>query len=578
MITQINHHLFFSPFIRQNRHNQQHLSHCSVNFKSPSLSHIPNASLSVPSQSNSNPFFAARISRLTRTEVERALFDYLHYTRSLSFNDAEHMSKNAPRFVEQLVLKIDNEEDLTRSLTKYLRYHPINEFEPFFESLGLKPSEFSDFLPQHLTFLSDDSVMVDNFHVLCDYGIPRSKIGKMYKEAREIFGYEHGVLAVKLQAYENLGLSRTTVIKLVSCCPTLLIGDDVDKDFSWLLGKMKVLGMNKDWIGEYVSGKNSFHWNRIVDTVDFLERVGYNDKKLRTLVKKNPDLFFQGSGKQVYILVGRLLKLGFKMNEICPLFIEKNPQLLSGKSLKNLLHGMDFLFDIRMEIEVIAKIVSSHPELLGSCSLKGPKTICRELKVKKDGLCHIIREDPMKLFTLASKSPANISELMPARDANTHLEKAAFLLRLGYVENSEEMTKALKKFRGRGDQLQERFDCLVEAGLDNSTVSSIVKQAPNMLNQNKDLIEKKIDSLKNCLGYPVDAIVKFPAFLCYDLEKIIRRFQMYSWTRDKGTAKPSLSLSTILACSDARFVKYFVDVHPDGPAMWESLNESSLSR
>jgi hypothetical protein len=73
-------------------------------------------------------------------------------------------------------------------------------------------------------FLSDDRVMLENFHVLCDYGIPHSKIGKMYKEIKEIFEYDHGILALKLQAYETLGLSRPIVIKLISCCPSLLIG------------------------------------------------------------------------------------------------------------------------------------------------------------------------------------------------------------------------------------------------------------------------------------------------------------------------------------------------------------------
>lgn len=155
------------------------------------------------------------------------------------------------------------------------------------------------------------------------------------------------------------------------------------------------------------------------------------------------------------------------------------------------------------------------------------------------------------------------------------MDKTAFLLSLGYVENSDEMTRALKRFRGRGDQLQERFDCLVKAGLDCNSVSSLIKQAPMVLNQSKDVIEKKIDYLANCLGYPLAAVVAFPAFLCYDIERINHRFRMYVWLRDRGAAKRMLSLSTILACSDARFVKYFVDVHPEGPAMWESIRNAS---
>ncbi|RWW09559.1 hypothetical protein GW17_00026944 [Ensete ventricosum] len=41
-----------------------------------------------------------------------------------------------------LLAKIEDDHGGCRSLTKFLRYNPINEFEqPFFKSLGLKPSE-----------------------------------------------------------------------------------------------------------------------------------------------------------------------------------------------------------------------------------------------------------------------------------------------------------------------------------------------------------------------------------------------------------------------------------------------------
>lgn len=38
------------------------------------------------------------------------------------------------------------------------------------------------------------------------------------------------MLELKLQADENLGSSETTVVKLVSCCPPLLVGG-VDSEF-----------------------------------------------------------------------------------------------------------------------------------------------------------------------------------------------------------------------------------------------------------------------------------------------------------------------------------------------------------
>ncbi|KAJ4702578.1 putative Mitochondrial transcription termination factor family protein [Melia azedarach] len=574
MVTQLNHFLVFCPVFNEKPSIMQNPCFISVkvrSFCSARLTHQPKVSL--PDSTPSSTLIASRVSRHARTEAQDVLFDYLHSTRTLSYLDAEHISKNSPHFVQNLLSKIDSDKDVTRSLSRFLRYNPINEFEPFFESLGLSPSEISSFLPRHLIFLSDDEVMLDNFRVLCDYGIPRSKMGNMYKEVTEIFGYDYGVLDSKLRAYENLGLSKNTVIKLVNCCPLLLIGG-VDGKFVKVLQKLKELGFKNDWIGGYLSGKGTYNWNRVFETIDFLDNVGYSEEQLCNLFKMNPALVFEGSGRKVYVLFGQLLKLGLKMNEVYSLFTE-NPQLLSAKCVKNLLKAVGFLVDIGMGIKDIANIVSKHAEHMGSCSLKGPKTVCRELKVGRDGLCQIIKDKPLQLFHLVSKTKVKINEQVDRQNPSKHLEKTTFLLSLGYVENSEEMTKALKQFRGRGDQLQERFDCLVQAGLDSNVVKNLIKRAPMVLNQTKDVLEKKIDCLKNYLGYPLQSVVVFPAYLCYDLERINHRCKMYVWLRERRAAKPTLSLSTILACSDARFVKYFVDVHPEGPAMWESLKKSS---
>ncbi|KAF4389736.1 hypothetical protein F8388_009869 [Cannabis sativa] len=445
--------------------------------------------------SGSSPMATIRVSRIVKTEAQEALFDYLHFTRNMGFTDAEHISKNSPTFVQSLLSEIDTDKDVGRSLTRFFRYHPINEFEPFLESLGLCPSELRLLLPKHLMYLSDDPSMLENYHVLCDYGIPRIKIGNMYKKAKEIFGYDSGVMYSKLKGYENLGLKRHTVIKLVSSCPLLLIGS-VDSDFVEVLRKLKGLGIENDWIGG-------------------------------------------------------LLKLGLKMDD-----------------------AVDFLLEIGMPIKDIAEIVTEHMEFIGLSTLKGPRTVYKELKVGRSGLCQLMKEDPLRVLRLATKLELKRSEHVPCPNPSSHLEKASFLVNLGYVENSDEMTKALKKFRGRGDQLQERFDCLVQAGLDCNVVAEIIKRAPMVLNQSKDHIEKKIDRLQNSIGYPLESLIAFPSYLCYNMERIDLRFSMYVWLRDRGAAKPMLKLSTLLSCSDSRFEKYFVDIHPDGPVIQEAAIHS----
>ncbi|KAL1830820.1 hypothetical protein ACET3Z_000471 [Daucus carota] len=488
---------------------------------------------------------ASRFSRGAKMEAQVALFDYLYCTRGFHYLDAEQISKNSPHFVQNLLCKVDSEEDVSRALAKFFRYNPINEFEPFLESLGLSPSELEHLLPRDLFFLGDDHILLENFHVLCEYGIPQSKIGKMFKEANEIFRYEYRILAMKLGTYEELGLSRPTVIKLVTCCPSLLVGD---VQFVQVFQKLKQLGFGTDWIRDNLSDSKTYDWNRMLDTINFLADVGYNDIQMGLLFQTSPLLLFEGSGKRLYIMVCGLIKLGLEMSEVYSLFSE-NPQLLSAKYALNLAKAVSFMSEIGMETEAIAKVVTDQVHLLGSHPLKGPRTVLKSLEVDKATLCHIIKEDTSKLISLASKV-ASVKQTKLQNPSN-FLEKTNFLLSLGYLENTEEMAKAWKEFRGRGDQLQERFDCLVQAGLDCSVVSSMIRHAPSVLNQSKEVLIEKIDCLRSYLGYTPESIVTFPSYLCYDIGRIKLRLSMYAWLRKQGASKPNITVSTLLVSSDA---------------------------
>ncbi|CAA7057343.1 unnamed protein product [Microthlaspi erraticum] len=520
--------------------------------------------------------FGNRVSRAMKNEAQKALFDYLHNTRTLSFGDAEHISKNSPRFIISLLSKIDTwnrKEEISHSLTKFLRYNPINEFEPFYESLGLCPPEISSFLQRDKVLLSDDSLMFENFHVLCYYGIPRSKIGRVYKEAREVFGYENGVMASKLEAYESLGVTKPVVIKLVTCCPSLLVGG-IDSEFVAVVDKLKDLNLGCDWLGRNLSDRKTYNWGRILETMELLEEVGCKEEKLCSVLRTYPDLVGETSGNEACVMFDKLRKVGFEMNEIDRLVVD-HPEMLLEKSLQRVLEVLKFFIRIRMDKQFIVGFVKGYMKLICSSSpLLGSKAVLNRLKIGREELCRIIKEEPLRLFSLASKRKARGVKLdsLDLRNA----EKTAFLLRLGYVENSDEMVIAQKKFQGRGDELQERFDCLVKAGLDYNVVTKVVKRAPHILSRPKDVIEKKISLLTDYLGYPIESLVESPTYLCYSVERIHKRFSMYIWLRERSEAVTlRLTLGTIVGVSNPRFVAYFVITHPEGPATWERIKNAS---
>jgi hypothetical protein len=526
---------------------------------------------SLDEASSANSKIVSKFSRPRRKKGQAALLDYLHSTRSIQFLDAENMSRNSPHFLEKLLKRVENEEDSERSIARLLRYHPINEFEPFFESLGLKPSEYVPLLPRDLMFLSDDKLLLENYQLLCNYGIARNNIGKIYKEAKEVFRYDYGVLSSKLQAYEEQGLSRSTIIKFIVSSPYLLVGN-VNVEFVQVLEQLKSFGMEVSWIEGHLLEGTTYNWSQMFGLLCLFRKVGCSEEQLAGLIAKNPSLLFEGSGDRTLSLIGFLLKFGFTMDQIHLMFLQF-PRIQVGKFVLNLRLCFLFLNEIEMEVTEIGKIVCSHALLLGSCTLKKTNSLLANLNVGKKRLCKIVQENPQELNNWVL---GNRVKPLP-RTGEDLIEKSKFLLNLGFVENSDKMKAAFKVFRGKGDELQERFDCIVKAGLKQKDVSEMIKVSPQVLNQKKDVIQMKIDFLVNDLGYPISSLVTFPSLLSYTCQRVNLRLSMYNWLKDQGKADPRLSLSTVVACSDDTFRKQYVNRHPRGPQVWQDLKKRFCS-
>ncbi|WOL12043.1 transcription termination factor MTEF18, mitochondrial-like [Canna indica] len=504
-------------------------------------------------------------------QVQGALMDYLHGTRGLHFPDAEHIAKNSLNFIGKLFKKVENEENIGRAISRFFCYHPINEFEPFFESIGLNSNEISLFLPRDLMFLSEDEELIENYHVLCNYGIAREKIGKIYRETTEIFRYQYGVLGLKLRAYEELGLRKSTIIKVISSSPTLLIGG-VNKDFVKVLEKLESMGFERDWIGGVLSEKNSYNWTRMLVLLQFFAELGFTDEQMGALIRRQPGFMLDGSGNTAFLLVGLLLKAGGTKKILFSLF-SQFPNIQISIFMRNLWRGLMFLVEIEMSDADILKLLLSHIEMLGTYYLKKPNTVLTYLCTGKGRLCRIIKEDPdqLKKYALGVK----VNPLPNLDDKERALEeKKKFLMHLGFTEDSEEMKKALTVFRGKGNELQDRYDLFVNLGLHPNDVSNMLKMSPHILNQKIDVLKSKISFLVNDLGYPLSSLVPFPSYLSYTTQRANLRVSMYNWLKDKGKAPSNLALSSILACSDKVFMKRFVNHDLEGSKVWENLKKS----
>ncbi|KAG8367938.1 hypothetical protein BUALT_Bualt16G0124700 [Buddleja alternifolia] len=516
----------------------------------------------------------AKKSRVVKKEAQSALLEYLHSTRSLQFMDAENMSKNTPEFFDRLLRRVDIDDDddveVGRSLARFLRYHPINEFEPFFESIGLKPCEYSSFLPRNLMFLNDDKLLLQNYYVLCNYGFARNKIGKVYMEAREVFKYGYGILQSKLQTFEDLGLKQSLVVKIIASSPYLLKGN-VDKEFVEVLEKLKNAGIEYNWLHENISEKDSCNWKCMLELICLLGDLGLSDEKLGEVITHHPDILLESSGRITFCFFGFLLKFGSTQSDLQTVFLQF-PDISVVKFTNNLCQCYKFLIEIKMDIQEIGRMFRLYPLLLGTCELKKVKSLLGTLNCGMNRLCEMVKDDPfvLKKWVLGLRVD-RLPE--PNRVLKVRMIKTKFLLSLGFEEKSKEMERALKVFRGKGMELQDRFDCLVNMGLSPEQVISMVKVSPQILNQSKDVIETKIGFFVTDLGYKVADLVTHPALVSYTIERVKLRLLTYKWLKDEGVVHPKLALSTLLSCSEAIFVKSYVNSHPRGPEFWESLKK-----
>ncbi|XP_058743236.1 uncharacterized protein LOC131616030 isoform X2 [Vicia villosa] len=509
--------LLFNPSTHQNPILKIQSPISSISLKPSQLRCSHSATVPAPS-----PPPPVRISRGPKIEARHAPRDYLVITRGYSFIDADFISKNSPHFINSLIFRV---------------------------RINIRDHDF----PQALR-----------------------RMWKIYRDAREVFGYGSGVLSKKFESYENLGLSKSSVVKLFVCCPLLLVGNEVDPQFVVVLDRLKRIGIDIGWFVNCMLPSRTYRWKAIIDNIEFFRQGGYSEKEMYDLFTADPKLLLDGLGKRTYLVVGQLIKSGLDVDEICSCFRE-HPDVLSSPRMTNLMFVISFMYNVRMDQDAIAHVLYNYMHELSKLSIKGYTTMSKELGVREGDLCEMIQDDPLEFFSLALK-PKQKKDINKFRyDPHNYLEKTSFLQKLGYNDNSEEMEIAMKRFEGKGDKLQERFDCLVEAGLEYNTVVGMVKRIPSILSIEKTLLQKKIDFLKNTLGYPIESLVgyRYPSYFTNNLDQMYARFAMYEWLKRRTDINPELSLATIFASSEKRFLKIFVNKHPEGPTTWQAINSLS---
>ncbi|KAL5723948.1 hypothetical protein ACHQM5_007278 [Ranunculus cassubicifolius] len=532
----------------------RHFSAPSIFSQIPSLSKIP-----------------SRQRKSAVLQAQQALSDYLHTTRCLSFTYAENISKNSLYSLSNLISKVSyTQSDFGNDFKRFLRYHPLNEFEFFFESIGIPMSEIDKFLPIGDFFLSDEGSNLNVAHALTTFGFPWNMLGKLYVEESSIFGKSSEDLISRVNGFVSKGFDTCSAVGICLAFPCLLSGnDEIDALFECL--RMIFIDCN---LKSKVEGNvdASYEFGR---KIRFFVNLGCDKNEVGELIGKNLHVFFECSEKALQQKFSFFQRLDGKGEDIGMLLL-RYPEILSYDLENRMFSLVSFLKQFGMTELELNDIVLKYPYVMGKNRLENLPHSMKALNLHEWFFHKIINGNHHLLADFDIGIPDEDLELeyrswrekiQNMKNYKHAKSKLSFLLGIGFGENLITI-KAFQGLHGTGSELQERFNYLLELGIEFSKLCKIINMHPKALNQAPEILEDKIDFLCNEIGSSVDYLEIFPGFLGFNLENRIKpRYRIHKWLTEIGAAR-EYSISSLVATSENAFVDRLMRIHPTVMKQW----------
>ncbi|CAL9113332.1 unnamed protein product [Musa acuminata var. zebrina] len=248
-------------------------------------------------------------------EAQRVLTDYLHGTRALPFFHFDYIASHSPfalsAFVAQVPLPPDAAvDDLRCALTRFLPYHPVNEFEFFFESIGLPASSCAAAVS-----------------ALIHFGFPWTKLGLLYREKSSIFSSVPSCLVARLRDLEARGFHRVCVIGICLAFPTAMTvdaepGGEIDR----LLQDLRTVFVDFS-LAESVPEDNVDVFLQICRRIRVFYDLGSSRGTMGELMGMNRRIFLELDEEAIAQKLKFFIKLGMEEEKVGP-FILGCPDIL----------------------------------------------------------------------------------------------------------------------------------------------------------------------------------------------------------------------------------------------------------
>ncbi|KAL6565871.1 hypothetical protein OROHE_004926 [Orobanche hederae] len=512
-------------------------------------------------------------------ESQKALSDYLHATRSLPFLYADNIARNSPQSLWRIVSEIPfSPPTFAHSFQRFLRYHPINELDFFFESIGLNLDENGRnprfIIPPNTFFLSD----WEQFDVACalaGMGFPWCKLGLLCRGECSIFASDLLDLKRKFsEIKDGYAFNSTTVISICLAFPWVLYSNG--KKTNGLLSDLKILFLDYD-LWSSVEGGNVDSMFDICEKIKSFYDLGCEMGELGELMGRSKNIFIEYSKEFLISKIEYFRKLNVPMNEIGTFLLSK-PEIFSLDLETRVISVSGFLDHLGLSGDEMSSLKEKYPHVFGRNKVANLCGVMRSMNLgewffekMKNGDNHSLLATYTICCTedLDKHYQENFRRTLAKRNHVHAIKKLSFLHSIGFGENKYAV-KALALLHSSGRQLQRRFDCLLSCGIKYSNLCEIVRSTAKILNQEEKSLEKKIKYLCNDMGSSLEYLDSFPGYLCYNLEKRIKpRYEFHKWLVEKDLRRKEYSLSTIIASSEKAYIARISRINCDAAKMWE---------
>lgn len=485
------------------------------------------------------------------------------------------MSKNSRFSLLGLVSKVPfSRNRFPNSVQRFLRYHPVNEFEFFFESIGINHVEISPMLHMKKCFLCEDSKVFDAACALACYSFPWNKLCILYKGDVSIFSKEPCELEERLSHIERYGFGSTAVIGICLAFPYVLgVKSGFLDEIDMLFDDLKRVFLDFD-LASSVEG-NVDAWFEICRKIAMFYELGCEKGKIGELMGRNKSIFVDYSEEVLAEKIDFFCRLDVNKEEVGLLVLSK-PEILSFDLEARVISTIGFLKHLRLGVNRRKLIAQTYQYSMGRNRIANLPHVLRSLDLSewffdrlKNGGHGLLGNYVIGSDEDFDEDYAEHLQKIQASWTPFHtLHKLNFLHGIGFGENKLTM-KVLSLLHGPGDELQERFDCLLLGGINFSTLCKMITVSPKFLNQKAEFLEQKLKFLFLDMGLSQEELCGFPSCLCYDLEKrIMPRCLFHKWLREQDWCPYEYSLSSIVATSDKMFMARISGIHPDAPKKW----------